>query len=467
MNIYNQIKKVISVIIQKLFTLHKTNETERRQENILNILLAFSIFCFMVINIIRIIDFTIFKMRAGIPLYITLLILLFFIFLFWLSRQGYLKLASFLLVFTFSLPMFYSFITWGADLPAALLLAVLIITLSGILLGAPFAFFSTFLISAGLIILTGLETHGLIIVKNYWRESQTEICDAIVYDSMLIVIAAVAWLFCREVKKALQRAQKSEVLLREERDLLEVKVENRTKELRELETEKINQLYRLAEFGRLSAGIFHDLVNPLTAVSLSLEQMSMETDNQISHAKLYLDQALSATDKMGKLVKSIKQQISRECDIYQFSLNEEIEQIIQILGYKARKAQALIKYNPNSNIKITADPIKFSQIITNLLANAIEACETRTKREIEITLWENIESIVITVSDTGSGIPAENIDKIFEPFFSTKRSSGRGLGIGLSSTRDIIKKNFQGEIMVQSEINQGTKFTINIPKKND
>jgi len=253
-------------------------------------------------------------------------------------------------------------------------------------------------------------------------------------------------------------------LLREERDSLEIKVEIRTQELLALEAEKIKQLYRLAEFGRLSSGIFHDLINPLTAVSLNLEQIKTETDNKILSAKTYLSQALLATNKMEGLISSIKKQIARESSIKLFSLNHEIEQTIQILAYKSRRAQVNLKFSATSEIEYKGDDVKFGQIITNLLANAIEACEETPIKEISLNLTETADEINITVTDSGSGINKENISKIFAPFFSTKKMNGRGLGIGLAMTKDIIEKDFFGKISVLSELNKGTIFTIIIPK---
>jgi len=449
---------------KNLVAAKRTDENERRPELILNILLVFSLACFFIINIIRIIDHLIYTEEKGLPLWTTLSIFFFFAFLLWLSRRGKIKIAASLFIITFALPMFYSFLVWGADLPSALLLAVLVITLSGILLGSRLAFASTFLITISLIFLTDWQARGLIKVENYWRSDPSQIGDAVAYSVLLFLIATVAWLFCKEINRSLKRARLSEALLRAERDSLETKVEERTKELRELEAEKINQLYRLAEFGRISSGIFHDLINPLTAVSLNLEQIKNETDAKILNAKSYLSQALIATSKMESLITSIKKQLSRESVINIFSLNQEIEQITQILSYKARRANVTIKFLPSPKIELRGDAIKFGQIIINLLANAIEACEETKIGEIFVSLTSHEAEIEIRVVDNGVGISLENKNKIFAPFFSTKKHNGRGLGLGLASTKNIVEKDFQGRIEVKSQLDKGAVFIINIPK---
>jgi len=450
--------------LKRLLSSDNQAEDQNRRELILNILLGVSTLSFLIINIIRVCDYFIYEELQGLPFWTTFLILVFFVFLFLLSKKGKAKLAAYLLIATYSLPMFYSFATWGTDLPAALLLAVLIITLSGILINEKLALISTGIISLVLILLTIGQTRGLITVQNYWRSAATTLGDIIAYSVLLVIIAFVAWLFARGLNKALRQVQQSELELKFERDSLEVKVAERTAELRQVEAEKVNQLYRLAEFGRLSSGIFHDLINPLTAVSLNLEQVNNETESKIIDAKSYLGQALLATKKMENLIASIKKQLQKDSRPTLFIINEEIEQIIQIFSYKARRALVKITFVASKTINFYGDAVKFGQIISNLLANAIEACEnSQIEKTVEIRLEQKPGNILIEVKDDGSGIDQENLEKIFEPFFSTKKETNRGLGLGLASTKNLVEKEFGGQIYVSSQVNKGTEFIIHLP----
>jgi signal transduction histidine kinase len=439
------------------------DEDRKRREVILNIVLMVSIAAFIILNLIRFVDLLMYPEIEGLPIWTTLIILGLFCFFFWLSKKGRAKTAAWLALIIYSLPMFYCFIIWGTDLPAALLLAVLIISLAGILISENLVLITTGFISLSLIVITIGQERGLIPVQSYWRDYPTTLGDIISYAILLFIAAVVTWLFVRGINRALRRAQQSEADLKQERDSLEIRVIERTAELRQVEAEKINQLYRLAEFGRLSSGIFHDLVNPLTAVSLNLEQIKDETGGRINSAKSYLGQALIATKKMEDLVASIKKQLRRESKLSTFSVNEEIKQIIQILTYKARKAGVEICCDTPTEICLPGDAIKFSQIIMNLLANAIEACEDGVGKGIRVCTSREGQEIVITVSDDGPGIISENIDKIFQPFFSTKNTSDRGLGLGLASTKSIVEKDFGGCVKVDSQLGQGAKFTVSLP----
>ncbi len=459
----------INDFINKIVGARQEDEDKRRSELILNILLFGSIVCFSIINIIRLIDIISNPLDRGLSILYTLAILFLFIFLFWLSRKGKIRLAAWLFITIYSLPMIYSFLTWGADLPAALLLSILIIVLFGILINTRLVILSALAINIFLIAVTYLQFNNSIPVVSYWRSEKHEVSDAIVYMVIILIIATVAWLFSREIRRALSRARRSEQELKEERDNLEKTVIEGTTQIREVEKEKKNQLYRLAEFGRLSSGIFHDLINPLTAVSLNLEQMQNDESRKVSGAKSCLDSAILASRRMESLIVSIKKQIQKESHLNTFSVSEEIEQIIQLLDHKTKKAKARIEFNNLKDISIYGDPVKFGQIITNLLCNAIEAYESNTDQEykdnlIEIALKENEENIIIMVSDRGPGISPENIDKIFQPFFSTKAETGRGLGIGLSSTKNLAEKDFKGSLKVTSELNKGACFQFSFPK---
>lgn len=446
-------------------------EDESRQKTILDILLFLSIAAFTIINIVRIIDYINDKQR-GLPLWSTMLILIFLFFLAVLSRYKRIRLASILLILLYSLPMLFSLAVWGADLPAGLLLAVLIIIISVALLGARAAFFVTFIISALLLSLTSLQNQKIIAIQNYWRQENNQIADAIVYSALLLVIAGIAWLFAHGINKSLIRARNSEKALERERDSLEIKIGERTKELRQAEREKICQLYRLAEFGRLSSGIFHDLINPLTAVSLNLEQIKGEAENKnaagqdLTSAKSYLNQALLAANKMEALITGVKKQIQKESIPTTFNPNREITEIIQILAYKARRANVKIVFTETADMVFNGDAVKFGQIIINLLANAIDASENyRETKEIKIDLRKENNGISVIIEDQGGGIAPENINKIFERYFSTKKKTGQGLGIGLALTKDITENVFGGVIDVASRPGIGSTFSVFLPLK--
>lgn len=230
------------------------------------------------------------------------------------------------------------------------------------------------------------------------------------------------------------------------------------------------QLYRFAEFGRLSAGLFHDLINPLSAVSLNMQKVksSQNQGNEIAETKIYLDNAIAAAKRMEDFVIAVRKQLSRQESQEFFFLKEEIKHAIAVLSHKAQKAGVAIRFLSESDVKIFGDAIKFNQVILNLIANAIESYpEARANSslcEVIIDLHEENEQVFISVADTGRGIAEGNQEKIFEPFFTTKQAS-QGVGIGLSMVKRIVEKDFGGSVDVADNQGHGTVFTIKFPKQ--
>jgi two-component system C4-dicarboxylate transport sensor histidine kinase DctB len=284
---------------------------------------------------------------------------------------------------------------------------------------------------------------------------------------IFLIIATVSWLSNREIEKSLARARKSEAELKEERDMLEVRVIERTAALRKVEAEKIEQAYRFVEFGRLAGGIFHDLMNPLTALSLNIENIADKHTGQIGSLAEDVARAKQATVHMQKLMDSMRKHLSREGTREHFSLNGAIDDLVRVLMTYARSRQVSLSFEGTAEIGYHGDAVHFSQVMTNLVSNAIESYpqdshESAQERSVEVRLSRNGENAKIEVIDRGSGIAEADLIKIFEPFFTTKAKS-HGLGIGLSLTKRIIENEFKGSLSVKSKKGEGSTFVLQFP----
>lgn len=471
--------KTIAFFYKKLIEPKSENEDLKRREFILNILLTAAIFLFGLGFTVALYQSITLPEYVAISPIILLAIFFIFLILYLVSRAGFFILSAYLFIGVFLISTTYAIYRWGIELPSGLLFYVLIIVMSGILISTRFAFLITGIASLTIAIINYLRVNHLISPDLYWKTETWGGPDIIALVLIFGIIATVSWLSNREIERSLKRARGSEAELKKERDMLEVKVEERTKELRKLKMEKMSKLYRFAELGRLSSGLFHDLINPLTAISLNLEKVNLGRGGsaeltEMLDVKPHLEQAMSATKRMEDFIIAMRKQIAptvaREPKTL-FSLNQEIKAAVQIFSYRAQKANIEINFLLNENIRIYGDAIKFNQIITNLIDNAIDAyTEPRgeinpeeRKRELEVRLGEKGDFVYLTVEDWGCGISKEAASKIFQPYFTTKGSQG-GIGIGLPLIKNIIEKDFKGSIGVESEENKGTKFIIKFPK---
>lgn len=385
--------------------------------------------------------------------------------IFFLSKRGFAKIGAYIFISILFLFALYISLLWGVNLPPGLLFYVLIIVMSGILISSKFAGIMTFIISLTVALVGYLQINEVLVPNLYWKNEMMEMKDIIVYVITFIVITIISVLSNKEIEKALTMVRYSEKELKKEKDLLEERVYQRTLELKKIQMEKMMHLYRCAEFGKLSSGIFHDLANPITAVLLNLEGMKDDKNTEITETKSHLSRAIEATKKMEDFILAIRKQIQKQETESFFSLNKEINQVIQIFSYKAKKNGIAVQFESKKDITMYGDAIKFSQLASNLLSNAIDSYENNKggEKEIKIELKEEKDSqIWLTVIDKGSGISKLIVNKIFEPFFTTK-SSTKGMGIGLSATKNIVEKKFGGTIEVESEEGKGARFIAKIP----
>lgn len=226
----------------------------------------------------------------------------------------------------------------------------------------------------------------------------------------------------------------------------------------EKEMERSRRINRL---GKLTLQIAHDLKNPLGTVSGLAQMLKMKTEDEIGQK--YAQKILKSTDKIDNLISDMMD-FSREQEINksQFDLKEFLEEIIEEEKDHFYKEEKNIEIKISSNkhkYLIEADHGKLWRVFNNLIKNAYEAIED--DGQITINLKEDSSNVIVEVEDNGMGIPESKLENIFEPFVTTKKN---GTGLGLSIVQKIITSH-QGKIFVDSVINEGTKFTVILPKK--
>lgn len=226
--------------------------------------------------------------------------------------------------------------------------------------------------------------------------------------------------------------------------------------------QKLLQTDKLASLGQLSAGVAHEINNPLGLI-LGYTQLIMKGSEKAS--QLYKD--LKVIEKHAMNCKKIVEDLLKfsratETSKRPIHINELLGEVLEVIETKFGLENVKIEKAPGKNLpQITLDPDKIRQVFMNLLMNARQAIEGKGRIMVATSLSEDGRHIIVTVSDTGCGIPADIIDKIFDPFFTTK-STSMGTGLGLSVSYGIIKDH-DGDIQVKSTVDAGSTFTISLP----
>lgn len=229
-------------------------------------------------------------------------------------------------------------------------------------------------------------------------------------------------------------------------------------------TQQLWQASKLATMGELSASVAHELNNPLATVALRVENvlMTMTAGDEQRHSLEVISQEV---DRMGTLVNNLLQ-FSRHShrQISTVDLRQEIVKSVEFVHYHLRSGKIeVVREFADPLPTIQADHQQLRQLLLNLLTNASDAMPqggTVTVRAQAGVLRDN-EAVLVEFADTGEGIPPENLKKIWDSFFTTKKE-GKGTGLGLAICRRIVEEH-GGTIEIYSEVGTGTTVRMLFP----
>ncbi|SIN75317.1 sensor histidine kinase [Halodesulfovibrio marinisediminis] len=224
------------------------------------------------------------------------------------------------------------------------------------------------------------------------------------------------------------------------------------------------QAQKLSSIGTLSAGIAHQVNNPLNNISTSAQILQeVLSDSADSFQKKLLHNIESETLRARDIVKGLLE-FARHTDLCMqvVTLSEVVGKAVSLVSSQVPSGVSLTVDVP-SGITVYIDPQRMGEVLINLIINAIQAIEPE-RGEIHIYVSEKAthDMSTIVVADTGKGISEEDLPKVFDPFF-TQKEVGQGTGLGLSVAYGIIEE-FNGKIRVESELGKGTCFFIDLPK---
>jgi signal transduction histidine kinase len=235
---------------------------------------------------------------------------------------------------------------------------------------------------------------------------------------------------------------------------------------RTLELEQqLRQAETLAVAGKLTSGIAHEVGTPLNIISGRAEILlrSLPPDHR---GRPDLEVIVGQIDRISGIIRSLLDTVRQQKpEIQPLALAPLVQRLIRLLDPTARRRGITLSGQVAEDLPaLAADPNQLQQVLLNLLMNALEAAPRGGR--IAVEAWacphDGRPGIALTVADTGSGIPPEALNKIFQPFYTTK-PQGQGTGLGLSICRDIVRDH-GGTLTVQSRVGQGSVFTVWLPQ---
>jgi PAS domain S-box-containing protein len=231
------------------------------------------------------------------------------------------------------------------------------------------------------------------------------------------------------------------------------------------QSEQLIQARKLASLGILTAGVAHELNNPLNNISTSIQIVleELEEDN-IEFKRNRLLEAEKQVERAKDIVRALLEFSSeKSLGFKRVQFKNLVEKAINLI-IRPLPSEISINIEVPEDIEVNLDPKRIRQVLINLILNSMQAM---TKGGVlTIKAWEGIENDVkvfyFMVQDTGHGISKQDLDKIFDPFFTTK-DVGRGSGLGLSISYSVIERH-GGRIEVESAPGKGSKFTVILPR---
>ena len=251
---------------------------------------------------------------------------------------------------------------------------------------------------------------------------------------------------------------KAEDTLKKYSKNLEKMVEVRTKELKDAQKELIRK-EKLAVLGQLAGGVAHELRNPLGAIKNGIYFLNIAIEKPQPKVKKTLEILDKAMVGSENIISSILNFSSSRTSIKK---KVEIRNILQNIISRITipdNIKVISKLDKSMPV-VSADPGQITQVFSNIILNAIQSMPKGGKITVRSDITDN-KWLGISVSDTGVGIPAENIDMIFEPLFTTK---AKGIGLGLAVIKILVDAH-EGRIKVKSKVGEGTTFTVVLPLK--
>ena len=233
--------------------------------------------------------------------------------------------------------------------------------------------------------------------------------------------------------------------------------------------ERLLQSQKLAAIGELSAGIAHEINNPLAIIrqeaewiQLVLKKLEGGDFKEIAELQGSAHQIVQQVDRCTEITRNLLDFARKRDPVIQaVQVNRVIEDMTMLVEKEAKNNNITIVRHYDKELPVIySDAPQLRQVILNFLTNATHAIGKDGVITITTRLKDR-DSVDIVISDTGCGIPEENLQKIFDPFFTTK-PPGKGTGLGLSICHGIILR-LGGRIGVESQVGQGTGFTITLP----
>jgi two-component system NtrC family sensor kinase len=266
--------------------------------------------------------------------------------------------------------------------------------------------------------------------------------------------------------------------IRQAAERLESKVDERTKELKE-KNERLEQTIaqleaarqqlvsaeKLAALGELTAGVAHEINNPIAVIQGNMDVLRQELGGDIGRVQVEVDLIIEQVARIHAIVDKLLR-YSRPsrygAELREVDPNRLVAETLVLVEHEMSAKRLRVETQCEATNRITIDAQELQQVLVNVLVNAAHASDTGGCITINTRNCDGGKGVAISIGDQGVGIAAEHLPRIFDPFFTTKRVGGTGLGLSVSYG---LLRRYGGDIKVMSEPGRGTTFEVLLPDR--
>ena len=223
--------------------------------------------------------------------------------------------------------------------------------------------------------------------------------------------------------------------------------------------DQLTQADKLSGLGTLTAGIAHEMNNPLYAIQGFTQAILQEKDPK--KIKEFAEKVLSRSEHMASIVLNMSgyARTNKTDGLKEVDVNERLDAATEMAVLDSYSDDVVMEKNYSELPPLKAKPEEIQQVFMNIIRNAVQAMDGKGK--ITISSQQIDKEIVVKISDSGPGIPQEYLSKVFDPFFTTKEQ-GSGTGLGLNIVHRVVE-NYGGRIQIESVPGKGATFIVSLP----
>lgn len=217
--------------------------------------------------------------------------------------------------------------------------------------------------------------------------------------------------------------------------------------------QQLIQSSKLISLGQLTAGMAHEINNPLSIIVGSLKSLSRKQGYDAKEIE-WINKIQRSTERISKIVNGLRKysRSSEDGDLKVHNLSRIVNEVLVLTNVNVKGNDVVIEYMAHQDTLILCDEIEIEQVLINIINNAVDAIKDNQEKWIRIELINKPDTVNLRIKDSGHGVPKDIQDKLFDPFFTTKQV-GEGTGLGLSITKGLLEKNRGAIRLVEEDVN--------------